>query len=426
MVSWSATPRPWPPSSGVGVAHLHQREATIAAALHSWKKAAMEFLLTPDLRGRLESIEPIVLEYRGWNEEHGRLHPAVHEALKTANLYGVYAPKALGGLECEPLDIALAIEQLARWDSAVGWALVNHSAAMWYGSRFTDALVADMFGARRVVPATAAAFNPPLAGTKVEGGYSISGEMPFVSNCHHAEWFAFLCRDAALEKTFLSFLPKERVAVKSTWDALGMRGTGSDHVAVTKVFVPDAHLFFVTPQYAVHRDFEGPLYRYPAMGMLSGVTAPVILAIALEAVRETDAIVRTKKPFASSLSLRDNPKALCDLGYARSLVDMARTHLYWHLARAWEKTRKGEGISLGDKANLLGAGIQCLTQASRAVEMCFQLAGSHAVYESKPLARLFRDAQVLKHHGHLNFQRFETFSKAHWGEVDSSFGIVAL
>jgi alkylation response protein AidB-like acyl-CoA dehydrogenase len=67
----------------------------------------------------------VIREHRAEAERERRLSPPVLAALHDAGLLRLCTPRALGGLEADPLTRALAIEEISGLDTAAGWTLAN-------------------------------------------------------------------------------------------------------------------------------------------------------------------------------------------------------------------------------------------------------------------------------------------------------------
>jgi indole-3-acetate monooxygenase len=78
--------------------------------------------------------------------------------------------------------------------------------------------------------------------------------MAVCQRCQSAEWIAGACvmmeggssidaPDGPGPMTRTCLMPAERGEIQDTWHALVLQGTGSHHVALTDVFVPDSNFF---------------------------------------------------------------------------------------------------------------------------------------------------------------------------------------
>jgi alkylation response protein AidB-like acyl-CoA dehydrogenase len=194
-----------------------------------------------------QRIAPVIREHNEEAERERRISPPVLAALHEAGLLRLCTPRSLGGLEADPLTRALVIEEISRHDTAAGWTLTNPLDWAYLCARLPDAGTEEIYsrGANIVI---AAQFGRPMQATPAQGGYRITGRAPFVSNCHDANWFATTAmvmagdpaQAAGEPEVVMAYLPRESCQVIDTWHVMGMRGTGSDDVAVTDVFVPTA------------------------------------------------------------------------------------------------------------------------------------------------------------------------------------------
>ncbi len=206
---------------------------------------------------------------------------------------------------------------------------------------------------------------------------------------------------------------------------MGMRGTGSNDIVLTNVFVPWARTYALVPAFDPVSHYQGPLYRFPMIGVIAATNPLVMLAMAREAINELLALAQGKTPFVSTTLLRERPSAQARVAQAEAALRAARALLYDTLAEAWERTLAGEPASLEQKAALLLAMTNATQSSAKAVELMYNTAGSTGFYTRSPLERLFRDAQVLKQHGFMSENRWETAGQVFLG-LQPDFAIVAF
>src|SRR6266446_1097267 len=184
--------------------------------------------------------------------ETGRRIPqSIAAAMKEAGVFGMAMPYAWGGPELDPLTQIRVIEALAMADGSVGWcAMIGCDTG--YISAFLDQDVARaMFP--DLLSAMGAAATPTGTATLVPGGYRVSGRFPFVSGCHHCEWVWLGCNVIehgaprvnanGVPETRQCLLRLKQCEILDTWYTTGLRGTGSNDVAVHDQFVPAEHSF---------------------------------------------------------------------------------------------------------------------------------------------------------------------------------------
>lgn len=85
------------------------------------------------------------------------------------------------------------------------------------------------------------------------------------------------------------------------------------------------------------------------------------------------------------------------------------------MGETWRRTQAGETLSLEDKGRILAAATHAAQTAAQVTDMMFSLAGSSSVFDSHPLQRLFRDAQVIRQHGFVGAGRYETAAQVMLG-----------
>ena len=375
-------------------------------------------------------IAPIIQKYSEQAERDRRLSRPVLDALRDAGLLRMSTPKSLGGLETDPMTRALVVEEISRHDSAAGWSLENPLDWAYFCARLPDEGAEEIYS-RGADILIAAQFGRPLNATSAEGGYRISGRAPFVSNCYDADWIsstALVDVDESSEdepEMIMVYFPSENCEIIETWDAMGMRGTGSNDISVTDVYVPRSRTFPMVPEFEPGSHYQGALYRLPLVGVAAtGIPTPM-LGVARRAVDEVTELALTKTPVASSGLLKERSSAQVQLGKAEAILRSGRSLLFGTVTEAWQRSVDGEAHSLRHKADLLLAMTHALSSAVQAVELACSIAGTSAFRESSPLERCFRDVQTMKHHVFASEARYGTFGQVYLG-VPPDFPVIAF
>ena len=144
--------------------------------------------MTTNLLNQVERIRPLIKAHATSAEANRQLSSAVYDAMDEAGLFAMLAPKAHGGLELHPVETMRVWEAVARIDASAAWNLVMNQAIAAYAAWLPAAGAQELF--RDGPPTVAGALNPPAAATRVEGGWRITGQCPFGSGCHNAQWLA--------------------------------------------------------------------------------------------------------------------------------------------------------------------------------------------------------------------------------------------
>lgn len=370
-----------------------------------------------DLMARAEALGPMIREHAEDGEHERRLAPEVVKALADSGLLRIYVPQSLGGLEVDPVTVAHIVETISGFHSAAGWALQANSFAWWLRDLAEDGI--EKVYASGPDATIASAFHPPMRAIEARGGYRLTGRSPLTSNCHDATWLMFpaLIMDRGEPRMtehgpalIGAVLPREDCEIFDTWHSLGMRSTDSNDVEVKDVFVPASLTSHITPYPTCGRHFQGPLYRLPAMAAFAPFTT-VALAIARESIKELVSLAHGKTPFVSTTTLALRPSTQSKIGQAEAMLRSARCLLYDTLEEVWQRTLTGHESTLEQKADVLLAAINGVQTSAKVVELMYNAAGSSAVYTRSPLERHFRDIEVLKQHGFLSENRYETIGQ---------------
>src|SRR5712691_5723288 len=395
----------------------------------------MSITVDQTLLDAAQRLAPVIRAYSQEAEHRGRFSKPAVDAQADAGFLRMFTPRSLGGLEVDPLTCARVIEEVSRADSVAGWSVVNPVGWAWICARLPDRGVEEIFGSNPN-GLIAGPFHSPMQATPVAGGYRITGRASFASNCYDATWLGVIAtvmegnapRQNArgeIEVVVAICSSADCEILSDTWSVMGMRGTGSNDIALTQVFVPWARTCALVPVFDPGSHYQSPLYRFPLMGLIAATNPMVMLGIAREAINELVALAQGKTPFVSTTLLRERPSAQARVAQAEAALRAARALLYDTLAEAWERTLAGEPVSLEQKATLLLAMTNATQSAAQAVQLMYNAAGSTGFYTRSPLERLFRDTQVLKQHGFMSESRWETAGQVYLG-LQPDFAIVAF
>jgi indole-3-acetate monooxygenase len=385
-----------------------------------------------DIIAAARDLGPIITKHVQTTERNRRVAAPAIEALRAAGLFRLFTPRALGGLEVDPVTFARVVEEVSTFDSAAGWALQVNTGA-WWTSRMSPEGVAELYADGPDLM-MAASFAPPHRAEEVQGGYRITGRGPLASTIHDSRWALMSAivfdgdepRMTPAGPDFISVVMRTtEVEIIDTWDSLGMRGTDSNDIVANGVSVPESRAFRLDPDSVPAAPFDGPLYRMPALAATYTIIAPVALAIGRGAIRELRDIVTNKIPLGSMKTARDRGAVQSAVAEAEGMVRSARLLFYDTLTRAWERAVTRKPFSLEDKADLMLASTWAVRSAARATDLMHRMGGTNGIYARSRLERHFRDAQTVRHHGFVSDSRLETVGQVYLG-VPPEFPFVAF
>jgi indole-3-acetate monooxygenase len=371
----------------------------------------------------VESIRPILAEQKSRAESARRLPQEAYDAMVDANLFAMLAPKAYGGLEVPPVEAMRVWEAVARIDSAAAWNLVMNGTVTgflaWLPEEGAKEILADG-------PTTVAgALFPPQPATRVDGGWRVTGHVPYASGCANARWWALPAVEMDGDKPkvdpqtgqaapFGVFFRHEEGQILDTWHTVGMRGTGSADIAIENLFVPDRRTMPVSPLETPGPGFEGPLYRMvPWLSILGEATVSVgIAAAAVDALVE---VARTKTPAYMATPLREQQFAQLVAAKARGRVEASRDTLYRAAEAGHADVQDGSLLSWEAKTRLQLAVCFAAEACAEAVRLVCDGAGASSIRIGQPFERHLRDIQVLTQHSSKSGPRYVTAGRLMFG-----------
>ena len=336
-------------------------------------------------------------------ESQRRLPADLAAELAQASLFRMLVPQSLGGAEVDVATLFTSLEQLGRADAATGWCVMIGGTTALISAWLPMEHAREIWFDPNVI--TGGVFAP-MGRAAVEGGdYLVSGRWAWGSGSANCSWLlgGAVIMDGGEMLRLPSGAPDHRMMVMrraeveliDTWDALGMRGTGSGDLAAKDVRVPQSRsVSFITdtPREA------GPLYRFAPFGLLALGIAAVASGNALGALDDLKALAVAKKGQCSSRSLVERGVVQADFAVAQADLDAARALVHAEIATAWDRVVAGDALELSARARLRLAATRLTQVSARVAAKMHELAGGTSVYASHPLNRRFRDAHVATQH----------------------------
>jgi alkylation response protein AidB-like acyl-CoA dehydrogenase len=357
----------------------------------------------------------------------------VVDAMLQAGLYNMARPKAFGGLEVDPLTMFRVVEEVARHDGAAGWnlqlALGAHSFLAW----LPDEGAAEIMHSH---PDTiiAGSFTPGPRAIPVDGGYRLRGQWPFVSGGHDSHWLAFLpqlmdgdqprLNDQGRPVQCLMFLPADQATILDTWHTLGMRGTGSDDVVVSDLFIPERHTALLAPLEKPGTAYRGPLYRLTIWLPVALLASPA-LGIARAAIDDLIALAHTKTPSYTGSSLAQRQVVQRQVAEAEATLGAGRAYLHATFRENWNTVVQGAAITLDQKLKMQLATSHAIVGAAKAVDLVHAAAGTSAIRNEHKFQKYFRDVHTITQHAFASASRYESVGALLLG-VESDWGFFAF
>jgi 3-hydroxy-9,10-secoandrosta-1,3,5(10)-triene-9,17-dione monooxygenase len=362
--------------------------------------------------GRAEALIPQLRERASRTEELRRLPPETERDLHDAGLFRIVQPKRVGGSEFDYVALVDCAEAIGRADASVAWNLANLASHHWMLGMF-DSLAQDLIWNRDVNTLIASSFIFPAGrARKVDGGYTLRGSWPFCSGVDSCEWNMLASvvssddeADGIEYRIFL--LNRSDYQIIDTWNATGLRGTGSNDVEVRDAFVAEPMTVTVndlgggpTPGSAVN---PNPLYALPVFSLFPYVLSGVALGNAQACLDDYIKVAQHRASTYNRTKLGDLQSTQIKIAEASAKIDAARRIMRSTCIEAMADARQGMVQDVAVKTRLRRDGAYSVNLCTEAVSLLFAASGARGLSTAAALQRQFRDAHAINSHLAFNF-----------------------
>ncbi len=335
------------------------------------------------------------------------------DGLRASGLLRMLVPASLGGGEVTPERMVAEVEELARADGSAGWCLAVAATSGVLAAFMEPEPAREVFGPERGW--VAGVFAPKGRAVPTgDGDLTVTGRWPFASGSAHSDWLMGGClvqdgddvrRTAGgTPDVRLALMPAAQTTTIDTWSVAGLRGTGSNDFEVADVVVPEGRTVSLVSDRALE---PGPLYAFPAFGLLALAIGAVGLGIARGAIGDLVELAAGKVPAMATRTLADQPDTQIRLARAEAALRAARALVDDAVGQAWEQATDRHDVDLESRAGLRLAASHAMTTAAGVVGEMYSLGGGSSVYESSPLQRRHRDIHVATQHMLVNPSTWE-------------------
>ena len=353
------------------------------------------------------ALRPVLRGYQQEIELEQRLPRALFEQLHAAGFYRMVIPRALGGLQVDPLTYLRVVELLAEGTGSVGWNLANNGIGQLVTLGLPDEGVHEIHGQGPSVIAGTAVQGGGQA-VPVEGGYRVTGHWTFGSGCQESTWMlgSFQILDGGEPRRrpdggslyWRGVFPRaEAEVVPGSWDVAGLRGTGSFDWTVKDVFLPErrtvAHVGVpLDNQWA---RWPGITYTLPSQAWVGPHHSAVITGIARAGINALIALACEKTPRGRTGMLCENPQVQDAVGRADAILNAGRVYRSAMITELWNTIAAGGETTLEQRARCRLASTYAADSAREAMDLVYRHGGSTSFKRESRLAECWRDLHVV-------------------------------
>jgi 3-hydroxy-9,10-secoandrosta-1,3,5(10)-triene-9,17-dione monooxygenase len=200
---------------------------------------------------------------------------------------------------------------------------------------------------------------------------------------------------------------KSDYRILDTWDAAGLRGTGSNDVEVRDAFVAEPLTVAVndlaggpTPGSAVNPNV---LYTLPVFSLFPYVLSGVALGNAQACLDDYVDLTRHRASTYNRAKLGDLQSTQIKIAEASAKIDAARLIMRSSCIEAMAEARRGHIPDMAAKTRLRRDGAYSVNLCTEAVSLLFAASGARGLFTTGVLQRQFRDAHAINSHLAFNF-----------------------
>jgi len=359
-----------------------------------------------------EALLPRLRDRAADTEELRGLPPETERDLHEAGLFRIVQPKRVGGAELDYVALVDCAAILGRADASVAWNLANLASHQWMLGMF-DKRAQDLVWDADPNALIASSFIFPAGrARKVEGGYKLRGSWPFSSGVASCEWNMLASvvssddeADGIEYRIFL--VHKNDYRILDTWNAAGLRGTGSNDVEVRDAFVAEALSVAVstlaggpTPGSAAN---PNALYTLPVFSLFPYVLSGVALGNAQACLNDYIDVARHRASTYNRAKLGDMQSTQIKIAEASAKIDAARLIMRSNCVEAMADARRGDIPDMAAKTRFRRDGAYSVNLCTEAVTLLFSASGARGLFTTGVLQRQFRDAHAINSHIAFNF-----------------------
>jgi 3-hydroxy-9,10-secoandrosta-1,3,5(10)-triene-9,17-dione monooxygenase len=361
---------------------------------------------------RVQALIPGLRERASRTEELRRLPAETERELHESGLFRVLQPKRVGGAELDYVTLLDCADAISKADASVAWTFGNLASHHWMLGMF-DKRAQDAVWNKDANALIASSFIFPAGrARKVEGGYVLRGRWQLSSGVDSCDWNMLASvvasddeADGVEYRIFL--LNKSDYKIVDTWNATGLRGTGSNDVEVKDAFVAEVMTLAVsdldggpTPGSAVN---PNPLYTLPVFSLFPYVLSGVALGNAQACLDDYVDLARHRASTYNRAKIGDLQSTQIKIAEASAKIDAARLVMRSRCIEAMAEARRGYIPDIAGKTKWRRDGAFSVNLCTEAVSLLFAASGARGLFTTGVLQRQFRDAHAINSHFAFNF-----------------------
>jgi alkylation response protein AidB-like acyl-CoA dehydrogenase len=365
----------------------------------------LELAIRAELVARAKALIPMLSANAAATDLERRVVEQNILAMTQAGLFRMMVPKRYGGYQVNMRTFLDVISPIAEGCGASAWVLSLINNCAWIVGLLPEQAQDEILGADP--NARVAGVLAPSSDTRrVEGGVIASGKWFWASGSLHASWgmlgVVAASPDGRRSDQYLAFVPMSELAIEYTWNASGMKGTGSNCLVAEEIFIPDHRMISLTD--AVEGRLTSPLsnealYRSAFIPvMVLALVAPQ-LGLVRAALRHTTELAGERNiPYTIYERQSDSPAFQLQIAEAAMMIDTAHLHAYRAADDVDATAARGEYMTHAARARVRAEAGYIAKTVTEALNTLISAHGAGSFAEANPMQRIWRDANTAARH----------------------------
>ena len=382
------------------------------------------------MRADLDTLLPALRARRDETRENRKVLPEVRNMIRDSGVARLLQPPAYGGAGGPLRDIVGAVSDVGAACGSTGWAVVQYVVHPFMVAQWPREAQDEVWGDDPKNLVAGILIQSLGRYERVDGGYRVSGRWPFVTGVDTCDWCIVSGYEqgrAGQHESHLHFLiERGEIEILDTWDALGLRGSGTNDVRLQEFFVP-AHRALSMEALRGGESPGGhwretPFYMLPSYAIFGCGISSGAVGIALEMVAEYNEIARRKGSIMAEKGVATFASQHIRFAEAKAAVDCARQLLSFAADEIGAiACEEGRVPTLEERARCRALATYAGNIAMDVSRAIWDLSGAASVYSNSSLGNLFTDMLVANQHFTQNKDvNFTTYGRMLYGlDIDN-------
>lgn len=349
------------------------------------------------------ALQPVIRERADEIEAARRLPADLAQTMAAAGLFRMVTPAYLGGLELSPREIVETVAALAEADASTGWCAMIAATTALNAAYLDRDTASEIYADPMTI--TGGVFAPMGKAVAENGHYRVTGRWQWGSGSQNCSWLcggSVLVEDGEIRRldsgtpeARMMIFPRDDAELIDTWQVMGLKGTGSGDIAVSDIVVPKARSVSLQVDRPVA---DGPLYAFPAFGLLALGVSAVAMGNARAALDAFAELASAKKSQGSKRTLAERGTVQGEYAKMEAAWRSARAYYFDEIDTTWAVASATGEIPLERRAALRLACTHMVRTGAYICRTAYDLGGGAALFLSSDLQRRFRDGHAITQH----------------------------